>query len=74
MIIEAVLRGLGFALLPLYLIEDEIASGSLKVVLNCPMTTDNNYYVVLPEGKLANPIGLAFQAWFLGQVGTLKGL
>lgn len=70
MIIEAAARGLGFALLPLYLIEDEIASGRLQVVVDLPMTTDNSYYVVLPEGKQDSVAGLAFQSWLLETVET----
>ena len=68
MIIEAAVLGLGFALLPLYLIEEEIAAGRLRTVLDRPMSTDNNYYVVLPEGRQESPLGQAFQAWLLDQV------
>ncbi|WP_265519383.1 LysR family transcriptional regulator [Nitratireductor luteus] len=70
MIIEAAVRGLGFALLPLYLIEDEVASGKLQIVFNRPMPTDNSYYVVLPEGKQESSLGKAFQRWLLEQVGS----
>ena len=69
MIIEATVRGMGFSLLPLYLIEDEIASGRLMVAFRRPMSTDNNYYVVLPEGKRESELGQAFQKWLLGHVG-----
>lgn len=68
MIIEATLRGLGFALLPQYLIEDEISSGSLQVVLNMPMTTVNSYYIVTREDKQGSPAARAFQDWLLNQV------
>ncbi len=68
MIIEAALHGLGCALLPLYLIEHEITSGRLRVALDSPMTTDNSYYIVLPEGKQDSPLGLAFQSWLVEQV------
>ncbi len=69
MIIEATVRGMGHALLPLYLIEDEIASGSLTVLFDRPMTTDNSYYVVLPEAKQDNALAWAFLSWLLDQVG-----
>lgn len=68
MIIEAAVLGLGFALLPLYLIEEEIDAGRLRMVLDRPMSTDNNYYVVLPEGRQESPLGQAFQTWLLEQV------
>lgn len=70
MIIEAALRGLGFALLPVYLIENEIAAGRLQIVLDTPITTENSYYVVLPEGKQENVLARAFQSWLLEQVAT----
>jgi len=70
MIIEAAVRGLGFALLPLYLIEDEVSSGRLSIVFDSPMTTDNSYYVVLPEGKQESAMARAFQSWLLESVGT----
>lgn len=70
MIIEAAVRGIGFGLLPLYLIEDEISSGRLRIVFDSPMTTDNSYYVVLPEGKQESAMARAFQSWLLESVGT----
>lgn len=69
MVIEAATLGVGMALVPDYLIEGEIETGRLKVVFDRPLSTENNYYVVLPEGKQESPIGRAFQAWLLDQVG-----
>lgn len=68
MIIEATLRGLGFALLPLYMVEEEIASGRLRVVSDSPIKTDNGYYIVMPEDKQNNVSGQAFKAWLLSKV------
>jgi LysR family glycine cleavage system transcriptional activator len=51
MVIEAAASGLGFALLPLYLIENELSDGRLQIATDKPMTTENSYCVVLPEGK-----------------------
>lgn len=69
MVIEAATLGVGMALVPDYLIEGEIETGRLEVVFDRPLSTENNYYVVLPEGKQESPIGRAFQAWLLDQVG-----
>ncbi|RFZ86445.1 LysR family transcriptional regulator [Shinella sp. WSJ-2] len=63
MVIESAVAGLGFALLPKYLIEQELASGRLALVFDRPMETENNYYLVVPEGKLENPLSQAFRAW-----------
>lgn len=69
MIIEAAASGLGFALLPRYLIETELAAGRLQVVFDRPLTTDKSYYVALPEGRQDNVLARAFQTWLLEQVG-----
>lgn len=68
MIIEAAAAGMGFALLPRYLIEGELNSGALVVASPTSMTTDNGYYVVVPEGKSDNPLAGVFQQWLIEQV------
>ncbi|MDQ0458179.1 LysR family transcriptional regulator [Rhizobium paknamense] len=68
MIIEAALNGLGFALLPDYLIEEELSSGRLQVVIDRPISTANGYYIVTPEGKKSSAIARAFETWLLQQV------
>ncbi|OWV83145.1 LysR family transcriptional regulator [Rhizobium sp. R693] len=70
MIIEAAAMAMGFALLPLYLIEQELTAGKLKIVFDEPMSTENSYYVVTPDGKREHALGLAFTAWLLSQVST----
>ncbi|WP_370314004.1 LysR substrate-binding domain-containing protein [Sagittula sp.] len=49
--IEAAKAGLGYALLPRYLIEKELAGGELKVVLDAPHATQKAYHMVIPEGR-----------------------
>jgi LysR family glycine cleavage system transcriptional activator len=68
MVIEAAISGIGFALLPLYLIEDEIESGKLCIALDSPMATENSYYVVVPEGHGESPGVDAFRQWLADQV------
>jgi LysR family glycine cleavage system transcriptional activator len=68
MVIEAAIAGLGFALLPHYLVEHELATGRLVVVFDRPMKTENSYYLVVPEGKMENEASLAFRDWIMGQV------
>ena len=64
--IETVRAGLGYALLPLYLIEQELAAGTLRVALDAPYSTDMAYYIVTPEGRADSAAG--FRDWLIGQV------
>jgi LysR family glycine cleavage system transcriptional activator len=68
MIIEAVAAGMGFALLPRYLIESELVSRDIAIVMNRPISTENNYYIVIPEGTAENQLAMEFQTWLLSQV------
>lgn len=68
MVITAVVSGLGVALLPSYLIEEEVRSGVLQPLFDLPLPTENGYYVVLPEKKQRNEVANHFQDWLLTQV------
>lgn len=68
MIISAVVAGMGFALVPRYLIEAELVSGEVSIVLDLPITTDNSYFIVTPEGMRENPLVNQFKDWLLTQV------
>ena len=64
--VEAVRAGMGYALLPLYLIETELQRGELRQVLDRPHSTDMGYYIVIPEGRAAPVAG--FRDWLIDQV------
>ncbi|MDK3019961.1 LysR family transcriptional regulator [Pseudodonghicola flavimaris] len=64
--IEAVRAGLGCALLPAYLIEQDLAAGDLCVALDRPHSTDNAYYIVTPESGADQ--AEAFRDWLISQV------
>jgi LysR family transcriptional regulator, glycine cleavage system transcriptional activator len=68
MIIEAAIQGLGLALVPQYLIEKELAGGSLKIVISRSFTTENKYYLAVPNRELENPLIECFYDWLIGQV------
>lgn len=72
MIIAAALAGMGFALLPTYLIEQELADGTLAILFDRPMITANSYYIVLPEGKRETAAAQAFKDWLLTQVSSAE--
>jgi LysR family transcriptional regulator, glycine cleavage system transcriptional activator len=68
MVIAAAIAGLGVALLPNYLIEAELAEGTLVTLLDAPMETENAYYIVIPEGRQGHRASQLFRHWILGQV------
>jgi DNA-binding transcriptional LysR family regulator len=68
MIIAAAISGLGVALLPTYLIEEELKTGVLLPLFDLPMPTENSYYIVMPEKKQTNEIAMLFQNWLVSQV------
>lgn len=68
MLISAAAAGLGFALLPTYLIESELQSGALKPLADLPMQTENAYFVVRPENKRTQVAARDFEAWLLQEV------
>lgn len=69
-IISAVLAGLGIALVPTYLIEPELAEGSLCLLARAPMQTAMSYHVAVPLGRAQSELCLSFQAWLQGEVGN----
>ena len=69
LIIEAAAAGLGLALVPRYLIGQELERGRLMVILAAPLRTEPSYYVVRPEGRMADALPGAFAAWLAEQVG-----
>lgn len=70
MLIEAAVAGLGLALLPRYLIEQELRDNRLKVVIDLPLQTENNYYFVVPLRNQANSVANLLFEWITTQVGA----
>ncbi len=68
MIIAAATAWLSVALLPTYLVEEELRSGALVAILDAPMSTQNAYYAVRPETRRENQIVDLFESWLLSQI------
>lgn len=67
-IIAAARGGMGLALLPDYLIEDELAQGAL-VALDAPgLTSDAAYHLVTPEQGVRTPLVERFADWAAASV------
>jgi len=66
-LISAASSGLGVALLPEFLIADQLKSGKLRVLSNLTVESVGSYYFTCPEEKAGNPLLQAFRAWLLSQ-------
>ncbi|MDA0961354.1 MAG: LysR family transcriptional regulator [Proteobacteria bacterium] len=67
MIISAACAGLGAALLPTYLIEEELTSRRLMRIADGPVSEGEAYWLATPMGA-ANPVAVLFSNWIARQV------
>ncbi len=68
----AATAGLGLALLPLILTEQERTSGLLVPAIDAPMESPHVYHLVWPVEREAHPPLVAFRAWLYGQLQCLS--
>ena len=61
--IQFALAGMGVALLPEYLIEEELASGTLVRAYGHRYRTGRAYYLTYPESRRHWPAAVAFREW-----------
>ena len=66
-ITQAALHGLGVALLPDYLAEQDLATGKLVTAWGGLTESAGAYYLVWPQEKSADPALLKFRDWLAGQ-------
>ncbi|MGJ7545217.1 LysR substrate-binding domain-containing protein [Variovorax sp. LT1R16] len=67
MLAAAATQGLGVALMPTLLVEDELARGELVVACAQVLSGQRNYYLVTPERGEGRPLLGLFAAWLVGQ-------
>jgi DNA-binding transcriptional LysR family regulator len=65
MVIQAAISGLGMALLPSFLVGDELASGRLVVAARQDLQTSSAYWLVYPQQKAHLPPVTLFRDWLL---------
>ena len=65
-ILQAALHGMGVALLPDYLTEEERAAGRLVPATDCPPVPLGTYHLVWPEDRPESPALQAFRDWLAG--------
>lgn len=73
MIAQAAASGLGAALLPRLLIEDDLATGRLEVLFDRAIVPDEAYWIVIPDAKAGQPAVEAFRRWIVGAAGHSEG-
>lgn len=61
--IPAVANGLGVALLPSYLVADDLTKGRLVVACDAPAISLGNYYLVWPQNRAVAPPLASFRTW-----------
>ncbi|MFT5483876.1 MAG: LysR family glycine cleavage system transcriptional activator [Halieaceae bacterium] len=67
-ITQAAVAGLGAALLPKFLILNELDRGELQVIDSRPLRDERGYYLVTPIEKSGYPPVIALRSWLLEQV------
>jgi LysR family transcriptional regulator, glycine cleavage system transcriptional activator len=65
---EAAIAGVGIALLPEFLIRDELGSGKLVRALDMPMQSAGAYYLVWPPDRRDHHPLAAFRTWILSEM------
>jgi DNA-binding transcriptional LysR family regulator len=64
-LISAACAGLGIALIPQFLISNELARKELTVVFDYPLQSRGAYYLVTPEDNISNSALQSFKEWIL---------
>ena len=67
MVAQAAVAGLGLAIVPRFLVEDELKSGALTIPIEQPIESKQAYWLVYPEQKKDRPALKAFREWLLVQ-------
>lgn len=72
MIIQATISGMGMAIVPKFMIEVELADGTLVAPFGRPMKSPESYFLVCPERKSHLPAVQAFRQWLQDEVAASK--
>ena len=64
---QAAIHGLGVALLPRFLIAEDLAAGRLVPVWGGPVRAAGSYWLVWPRNAVASPALTAFRDWIGGE-------
>jgi len=67
MLAQGVMAGMGVALIPPMLIEEEIRDGRLVIPVEHECFSDRAYYLIFPEQHSESPLFHAFRDWLVGE-------
>ncbi len=65
---QATIAGLGVALMPLFLISNELESGQLVLAHDFTIQSESSYFLAAPVSKMTTPSVAAFMNWLLGEI------
>ena len=65
---QAAIGGLGVALLPTFLVQEELKRGELVPAVNRPMPSAQRYYLAFPRERAAYPPLVAFREWIVREL------
>lgn len=68
MLAQAAAAGAGVALIPSFLVQPELAAGTLVCPLAIPLATDEAYWLVRPRSQSPNPVLDRFRQWIADEV------
>ena len=71
---EAAIHGQGLALIPRFLIEEDLKQGRLVPLIEHEFVSDRRYYFIYPEQKSENPVLRLFGAWLDDQATRYRGV
>ncbi|MEJ8814654.1 transcriptional regulator GcvA [Variovorax ureilyticus] len=72
MLVQAAASGHGIALVPRFLVEEELQTERLVLLSNEVLVTKRAYYVVLPDTGSENPLALAFRDWLVQEAKAVQ--
>ena len=71
-LISAACAGLGIALIPRFLIVNELSRGELTIVIDHPLQSTGAYYLVTPEENISNTGLQLFKKWILAETKSIS--
>ena len=72
MLSQAAIHGMGVALIPPFLIEDELKTGMLTIAVAYPFFSDNSYSLQYPQGGADSAVLMQFRDWLLAEARSYR--